>query len=151
MKVLFLDIDGVLNSERYVRSCDYFGVIIDPERMKLLKYIIDSTSADIVLTSSWREHWNLDDKLSDNIGEDIDRTFKIFGLHITDKTPYLKSKREHEIKAWIDAHPNIENFAVLDDMFLSADFLTDHFVKTSNFRNGLEIEDAERVINILKN
>ena len=36
-KVIFLDFDGVLNTEKYVSACGYFGVIIDPARMVLLK------------------------------------------------------------------------------------------------------------------
>lgn len=50
-KVIFLDIDGVLNDEglRYDE-----GHIIDNQFVLNLRRIIDKTGAEIVLTSSWR-------------------------------------------------------------------------------------------------
>lgn len=56
---------------------------------------------------------------------------------IVDKTPKLCSGREDEIKAWLDRHPSVTNFVVLDDGFLGADFLKNRFVKTSNYKKGL--------------
>ena len=123
MKVVFLDFDGVLNSERYVRNCGEYGVIIDPSRMQLLKQIIDATGAKIVLSTSWREHWT-------KTGTEINEIFEAYQLEIFDKTPKLGGRREQEIEAWLDRVSNVENFIVLDDAFLSADFLTGHFVKT---------------------
>lgn len=149
MKVLFLDFDGVLNSERYVRRCGRYGVIIDPERLALLKKITDATDAVIVLTTSWREHWDKDDALCDETGVQINGIFSGYGLCIFDKTPKLFSRREEEIKAWLDSHPETEGFAVLDDAFLSADFLCGHFVKTSDFRGGLCEQNVLEAIDIL--
>ena len=54
MKVLFLDVDGVLNYE----GCDsYFGSVhfVVEEKVRLLADIISETDAEIVLTSTWRE------------------------------------------------------------------------------------------------
>ncbi|MEF8805355.1 MULTISPECIES: HAD domain-containing protein [Bacteroides] len=61
-KFLFLDIDGVLNTWQYANHLlknglsefDENGSIFDPETIKNLQYIIDSTQADIVLSSTWR-------------------------------------------------------------------------------------------------
>ncbi len=149
MKVLFLDFDGVLNSERYVRSCGRYGVVIDPTRMVLLKQIINATDAKIVLSTSWREHWDKDDKLCDNIGNDINSIFGEYKLKIFDKTPKLNKDREKEIEAWLSENPQVEAFAVLDDAFLSSEFMNGHFVRTSNYRSGLEKEDAEKIIEII--
>ncbi len=150
MKVLFLDFDGVLNSERYVRSCNHYGVIIDPSRMALLKRIIDETDAKIVLSTSWREHWNKNGALCDECGKQINEIFCSFGLEIFDKTPALNTEREEEIEAWLCENPQIDRFAVLDDAFLCADFLNDNFVRTSNYKNGLDEESVKKVIGILK-
>ena len=59
MKVIFLDIDGVLNSDEYVdkvKKSDIQGIErdIDIEKVKLLKRAIDETGAKVVLSSSWR-------------------------------------------------------------------------------------------------
>ncbi len=149
MKVVFLDIDGVLNSDKYVRRFGGEGVAIDPERMQLLKQIIDATGAEIVLSTSWRGHWDMDPNNCDVCGKQINDIFSEFGLQVFDKTPRLCSSREQEIECWLNEHPEIHNFLVLDDAFLSADFLKGHFVKTSNYRDGLDQENVTAAIEIL--
>lgn len=150
MKVIFLDFDGVLNSEKFVRNCRGYGVIIDSSRMTLLKQITDATNARIVLSTSWREHWDVNKEYCDETGLHIDEIFKEYEIEIFDKTPQLSTDRESEIKAWLDEHKNTKNFVVLDDAFLSADFLNSHFVKTSNYRDGLDernVKDAIKILN----
>ena len=52
MKVIFLDIDGVLNNQTllYHYGLDY----IDGDMVELLKHVVSATGAEIVLSSSWR-------------------------------------------------------------------------------------------------
>ena len=149
MKIIFLDFDGVLNSDRYVRDCGNYGVALDGEKMKLLKKIVDSTGARIVLTTSWKEHWDKDESKCDYSGKTINSIFARYGLEIYDKTPVIKPDREDEIRKWLEEHPETENFVVLDDMRLVADFLAGHFVKTCAFRDALEEKDADEAIAIL--
>lgn len=149
MKILFLDIDGVLNSEKYVKSRSKSGVIIDKSKMSLLKTIIGSTAAKIVLTSSWREHWDRESTLCDSSGIEINEIFGEFGLSVFDKTPDERMPREQQIKAYLDSLPSPVAFAILDDMYLSAEFIGDRFVRTSNFKDGLSEKDAEAIIDIL--
>ena len=59
MKVIFLDVDGVLNSDEYIdraQKQEIQGIErhIDVEKIKLLKKAIDETGAKVVLSSSWR-------------------------------------------------------------------------------------------------
>lgn len=149
MKVIFLDFDGVLNSKKYLRVCGEYGVIIDPSRMKLLKQIIEATSAKIVLSTSWREHWEREPQKCDGTGMKINEIFGEVGLEIFDKTPKSETGREEEIKAWLNNHPDVKNFVVLDDGFLAADFLCGHFIKTSNNFDGLDETDVPKAIEIL--
>ena len=59
MKIVFLDFDGVLNSVIYDRERDKStNTNIDESRVCLLKQIIDETNAKIVLSTSWRRHWD---------------------------------------------------------------------------------------------
>lgn len=149
MKVIFLDFDGVLNCEKYILRCNGCGVTIDPTRMILLKQIVDVTDAKIVLSTSWREHWSRDLAQCDSTGTLINSIFCTHGLQIFDKTPQLHARRETEIELWLNAHPETENFVVLDDGLLSADFLDGHFVKTSNYFDGLDETDVQKAIEIL--
>lgn len=149
MKVVFLDFDGVLNSAKYLLGHEGYGVVIDPARMCLLKQIIDATEAKIVLSTSWREHWEKDLATCDSTGARITDIFSKHGLQIWDKTPQLRTKRETEIKSWLDKHPEVKNFVVLDDSLLSADYLNGHFIKTSNYFDGLDETDVQKAMDIL--
>ncbi len=149
MKIVFLDFDGVLNSEKYLHRCGKEGLAIDPSKMVLLKQIIDAAGAAIVLTTSWREHWESCDEKCDPIGRAINHIFHQFDLRIFDKTPSLRQSREEEIGAWLKAHAEIESFAVLDDRFLDSELIRGHFVKTANYLDGLDETNVERVIELL--
>lgn len=149
LKVIFLDFDGVLNSAKYLLGCGDCGMAIDPTRMVLLKQIVAATDAKIVLSTSWREHWSNNLADCDNTGVLINSIFSTYGLQIFDKTPQLHERRETEIKNWLDAHPEVKNFVVLDDRLLSADYLSGHFIKTSNYFDGLDETDVHKAIDIL--
>lgn len=57
MKVVFLDIDGVLNSSKTIdRNFDYPE--LDPRNLKVLKDIVELSHAVLVLISSWKDDWN---------------------------------------------------------------------------------------------
>lgn len=56
-RVIFLDIDGVLNSnfgnnEHQIEISD--GTLIDEEKIKLLAYLVRETNSEIILHSGWR-------------------------------------------------------------------------------------------------
>ena len=60
-KILFLDIDGVLNTQRWHKKMveghapkDSFGYDFDPEAVANLCRIIEATGAEIVISSSWK-------------------------------------------------------------------------------------------------
>ena len=61
-KIIFLDFDGVLNTEHYQNFLyhegnpwqDKYGAFFDPDAVAQLKRIIDATNADIVVESSWK-------------------------------------------------------------------------------------------------
>ena len=54
IKVIFLDVDGVLNSDRTVRKTQSGYTFVDNRQMKNLKHIINMTGAKVVLSSDWR-------------------------------------------------------------------------------------------------
>ena len=150
MKVVFLDFDGVLNGDEYVRRCGRFGVILNPEKMELLKQLVDKTDANIVLSTSWREHWDMAQEGCDAIGQEINRIFSQYRLQIYDKVPHRTYGREKNIRSWLQDHPEVSTYVVLDDQFLDGENIRGHFVKTSNLRGGLCAEDVLKAIDILK-
>lgn len=141
MKVIFLDVDGVLNfsgSEEKVLE----------EKITLLKKIVDETQAQIVLSSDWRIWW--DKKDGDFL--ELESKLKEDGLALLDKTPDSKhGYRGAEIYQWIQewTGENIESFVILDDRD-DMKLYMDELVQTS-LGTGLTIGDMEKAIRILNN
>lgn len=146
MKVLFLDIDGVLNSDTFylnrpkeIKHLPYPLSEFDPACVARLNRILDETKARLVVSSSWRH---------DTF---INRVLERAGIKtkIWDITPYGMGKpRGHEIKKFLSEHPNIENYVILDDVANMLPEQQSHFVQTKYYY-GLTDEDMIKAINIL--
>jgi hypothetical protein len=148
-RIVFLDIDGVINSEDYAlyrNASRRFNLdeFVDERAVTFLNYIVKKTDAKIVLSSSWRGNMGLISERMTKCG---------FVYDFFDKTPYHPSRhRGTEIKEWIDkyeeTHEPIDNYVILDD---DSDILSeqkDHFVHCNNV-HGLTSEDSYKAINIL--
>lgn len=136
MKVIFLDIDGVLNSTPYLDSIDHILIEqkeayskerFDPIAVERLNRLVDSTGAKIVLSSSWR-HYGV---------EKVQELMKQRGFRGTlfDRTPkstemagmklsiamFSMTDRGHNIRAWIQGNrfcgdnTPVSRFVILDD------------------------------------
>lgn len=149
--IIFLDFDGVLATddyddilmERNDRLRDFFGRKFDPNCVASLKMIIESTNADIVITSSWRHYLN---PFSMRI---MWRLRKMPG-RVIGLTPSMSDNRSLEIESWLSKHPEIDNYVILDDMD-QRQFepgLHSHLF-TCNHLSGLSMKDAKKVIMIL--
>ena len=124
---------------------------IDETRLPLLKKIIDQTGAEIVLTSSWRNHLDSDSNKRDESGDYIQMLFEKYGIKIFGKTEDFGqvTLRGKEVKAWLSAH-NIESFAILDDYAIGWEDLTQYVVKTNpRFGYGLEEQHIEKAVELL--
>lgn len=143
MKVIFLDIDGVLNGIEFQKSFDKEPPIIDETRLAILKEIIDRSGANVVLSSSWKKFWK------PNCTFDI--IFQKSCIDIYDITPVLGRKRD-EISAWLVAHPNTESYVILDDAQVGWGDLLPFLVITDPLNSrGLEYEHIEKALKILNN
>lgn len=158
MKVIFLDVDGVLNSEvSREQERNNFDNWMEHEVSEMhvnnLKKIVDATGAQIVLSSSWRfDHPKATgrDFIADPLMKVLDRKLKAVGLDIIDVTPDLRGKiRGAEIQDWLDRHSEVERFVILDDDTDMLDEQKPFFVNTT-FKCGLTEELAKKVIEILK-
>lgn len=157
MKVIFLDVDGVLNSEvSREQERNNFDNWMEHEVSEMhvnnLKKIVDATGAQIVLSSSWRfDHPKATgrDFIVDPLMKVLDRKLKAAGLDIIDVTPDLRGKiRGAEIQDWLDRHSEVERFVILDDDVDMNDEQKPFFVNTT-FKNGLTDELANKAIEIL--
>ena len=150
MKVIFLDIDGVLNSKKFFKS-DYTYAApddsLDPYAIKKLNKIVDKTGAEIVVSSTWRIGKSVDDL--ENI---LNRNG--FTGHVIDKTEDLiheRKTRGDEIKKWLDEHLNIDSFVIIDDFNFPKfeKYFSTRFVQTDD-RVGLSNQDADKCVDILQ-
>lgn len=150
MKVIFLDIDGVLNSwDDYNNRCKNlkkeerptFGDI-EERSLMLLKELIEATNAKVVLSSSWRK--------SIFLTSEVYKALSTMGIELYDITPILPSgNRADEIKDWLK-DKEIESFVILDDdsFEFKGNELCKHLVKTT-MNSGLQKEHVEKAIRIL--
>lgn len=132
-KVVFLDIDGVLNNDTtstYLQKQKKSWWVVDPQNVSVLNRVIEKTSASIVITSMWKQHMSLPElkavltengfKYPTNIvdvtsiqlknRDIINRATNGIGLR-----PNTSLPRVWEILEWLDAN-RTSNYVVIDDM-----------------------------------
>jgi hypothetical protein len=143
MKIIFLDIDGVLNS----RSTFCKPILdeidqIDPANIEQLNRILKQTGAYLVISSDWRCRRSL---------EKLKQIASIVGVNpekIIDKTPVIDDvPRGIEIKQWLDNN-QYEKFVIIDDHDDMGELLQ-YLVQTSSKTGGLTEEKANEVISLL--
>ena len=141
MKVLFLDIDGVLNSEDWFayriycvknnmvnilmnfvdtddRNIKHKLTMLDDRAIANLNRIVEETGCKVVLSSSWRSSIESENIFTQNLLK-----LKGFKYEFYDVTPRLwfsdfSTRRGEEIKFWLDKESEkheIESFVILDD------------------------------------
>jgi hypothetical protein len=164
LKVIFLDVDGVLNSipgkSFYKNELNDHQYYIEKTKVKLLSKIVKKTGAAIVLHSGWR--FFFDDELNPVCEEsrNLIDILKKYGLEIYDKTPDLttdeirESKKFSLVKAqeillWLQRHKGLESFIVLDDLDLHNEIIAKMQVRTEPY-TGLSKKDVGLAIKKLK-
>lgn len=168
MKIVFLDIDGVINTRRTTLRAShvFYTPLADMNKfaemepfdrfcIERINKITDATRAKIVISSSWRylfkeeEEWPYFTKFLKVVGltgEVIGRT--PIGKEYVNEMSVEDIERGHEIQMWLDKHKGkIESFVILDDNSDMA-HLKERLVQTPS-DIGIQDEDAERAIRYL--
>lgn len=133
-KIIFLDIDGVLCTNRScVKQRSYLMQRLDPVATEMLDYLLEESGAELVLSSSWR---SFHDKGSMTAILENAGLLRV-NWHQCWKTPDRVglTSRGHEIKQWMSENGEPEKYLILDD---NTDMLTEQkpfFVKTDT-RDG---------------
>lgn len=137
-KVLFLDIDGVVNSTRTQVA---FGAyphtlkeqhLFDQAALSLIRRLCESAGIQIVLSSAWRVDYSARE------------VAEAFDLPVIDSTPCLCGPRGEEILFWLQQHPEVEQYAILDDTPDMRDDQEARFIQT-NPEDGLTWRDFSRL------
>ena len=147
MKVIFLDIDGVLNSNDYFDRRNQ-GLIndeydIDQNLIAKINELINKTGAEIVVSSCWR-----------NVGkEKVNQKLRESGLckDIIGITPKLYTRGE-EIEAYLSQHADIKQYVVIDDdVCYIQTHISDSKIANTDWRYGLTNKVKQRALSILNN
>lgn len=142
MKVIFVDVDGVLNSDGFIDSVKG-SQDIDIKTIRLLKNAVNETGAKIVMDTSFRytkSFLKVQEMLLQN------------GI-LFDKTPFIDNERGKEIKQYLAEHKDIEDYILLDDVIFPDfdDELLEHLIKMDDTNSrgigkGLQEKDVEEII-----
>lgn len=145
MNIVFLDYDGVVNSLMFQpdKENPYFNFphhnkVNNYQAVKWLERLCKEFDAKIVVTSTWR--------LGDNYKECLYNGGLSREIEILGKTDNFGVKRIDEINRWLNEHPNVNRYVILDDERIKSK----HAVKTETY-NGFLWSDYEKAKLILNN
>jgi hypothetical protein len=134
MKVIFLDIDGVINCDA-TPNPRRFPYIVDDRLLKRFRDLVDATQAKVVLSSTWRV---------DPIGLLAAKFYEVPFSDVCADMP--NAPRCEELVSWLGAHPEVTRYAVLDD---SDDCLDELSLFQPSAKTGLTPEIARGIDDLL--
>jgi hypothetical protein len=143
--VVFLDFDGVLNNPSIWGKRPLQTEALDENMVLLLNELVESMDLEIVISSSWRYGFQLDDLRS---------ILKQKGLHdgarvISRTSSDPEGIRGNEVSAWLQDH-GPRPFIIMDDMGIDQfEGLGEHLIQTDGAK-GLTVMDCERAKRCIK-
>ena len=166
-KIIFLDFDGVLNTEHYQGLLMYqgkpwqdkHGALFDPKSVGWLKRIIDETGADIVIESSWKylgleamqRMWT-DRQLPGRVIDVTDSYVSdkwLLGADLDDIDPAMWHSKGAEIASWLSEHSDGNvRYVIIDDEEVCLKSQIPHFILTNPY-DGITRDIADRAIALL--
>jgi hypothetical protein len=148
VRVLFLDIDGVLNAGAFCATAESSS--LDTAAVHHLNAILEATGAKLVLSSSWR-YLILSGSMTVQGFEYLLRTHGVAKGRLIDHTcaDEATAGRGRQILRWLDEHGPVEAWAVVDDLAIE-DLGEQRWrhVRT-DARAGLSAADAQAIVRVL--
>lgn len=159
-KVIFLDVDGVLNSQNtfidnheyrkfFVKHMNssiddkmiYMMLDIDLDKVFMLRDVCTLTGAKVVVSSCWRRLM---------IYPLLEENLTVMGVPIIGVTPFISNNRGDEIRKYLEDN-KVDDFVILDDdIFHDFNELENNLVKTNFYEDGLNEEISRDVVRILR-
>ena len=140
--IVFLDFDGVLNSDLSIAQLGT-QYRFWPQSIEALNHILKETNARVVITSTWREHWTLSENAS-ALEKD-----KMLPGRVVGKTSATGGLRGLEIDSWLKSVPYpVRSFVILDDREDMA-MHSSRLIRIDP-RVGLGMREAQAAIQMLK-
>jgi hypothetical protein len=164
MKIIFLDIDNVLNSDVYTESEMYkqatagmsdakimlvaHHLHLDPDALKLINDLVNRSGAEVVLSSTWRTKYSPAEvtKMMQGRGATFTVTASTPDLTRGRMSRYVS--RGAEISAYLRGYDVKPEYVILDDRY-DMDHHKEHLVQTE-MKYGLTKEHVEKALEILK-
>jgi len=155
MKIIFLDIDGVLalafGSMKTNNKWDAYP--FDKKAVKVLNKILKETDAEIVLSSDWKHHYGM--KALTEIFLEFNGVIKA-PIDVTPALPTnamdLEGGRVNEIKLWLKNNAekmNVTHWVSIDDLNMT-EGLT-NFVHCKRFNEGIkQCGIKDKIVKFLK-
>lgn len=155
MKIIFLDIDGVLNSsDTFIKSKKMWETTgnwpleIDEFRIEYLKQIIDETGAKVVLSSSWRKDFEMINNMvepKNEKGLEFQNILKKYNIELYDILgKQYKKTRGDLITKWLSEHGEVESFIIIDDETTELiGFIDKELIKTSFLEDGVMLKNMD--------
>lgn len=147
MNLIFLDVDGVINSVDNLikiynethKSYSGYSYPFDSNCLENLKKLVLETNSKLIISSTWRLSLKGKNRLLQELKEyELDRL--VIGY-----TPFLASNRNDEIKAFLSNFDCITpNFIILDDDSCLGDLMP--FLVKTNRQVGLTEENVQEAI-----
>lgn len=160
MKVIFLDIDGVLNT--YYTKEEVAGyTFVEDAKVALLQELIQRTGAKVVFSSTWREGWEVqenNEEIPSRYAADVmlfntlKEKLSEYGIELLDYTPIF-GRRGLEIDAWLNSWQwePIDSFVIIDDMGGAELRPHSRFLIQTGMTKGLQRNHVEKAIKMLNN
>ena len=170
-KVIFLDVDGVLNSDRTL----YEDISLEDDLILNLKELVHKTKAKIILSSSWRLSTEAVATLMDKLdkfglvisgmtcdGVDLDwlekYEFDATKKYLDTKFDYDENKqikithdRGAEIFKWLCDHDDCTYIILDDDIEDIKPYFNESVIIKTSYKTGLTKENIEKAMQILNN
>lgn len=166
-KIIFLDFDGVLNTEHNQNMLlykgkawkDKHGAFFDLKAVAELNRIVEETKADIVIESSWkylgleamRQMWrarNMPGNVIDVTPSSASNNW-LLNANLDEMDPAHTQWKGVEIASWIAENLHDEDrYVIIDDEYVILDSQLPHFILTNPY-DGIIPELADRAIKLL--